>query len=95
MTNKQWNKNPIRPIIKVKPYQKLDIDEGESTNQKHDTDEGESTTSTELSEDSISSTPTGSTEDSKVIETPQVPTVFIKSTHDESDSSITKPMTEF
>ena len=29
------------------------------------------------------------------IETPQVPTVFIKSTHDEVDSSITKPITQF
>ena len=43
MTPKQLKKNPIRPIIKVKPYQKLDTDEGESVK-----DEGESTTSTEL-----------------------------------------------
>ena len=48
MTPEQLRKNPIRPIIKVTPYQKLD------------TDEGESTTSTELSEDLISDIPTGS-----------------------------------
>ena len=58
MTHKHVNKNPIRPIIKVKPYQKLDIDEGESTK-----DEGESTISTEFSEDSTSDTPTEATED--------------------------------
>ena len=43
------NKKPIRLIIKVIPYHKLDIDEGESAK-----DEEESTTSTELSEDTIS-----------------------------------------
>ena len=48
-----------------------------------------------MPEDSISGIPTGSSEDSRTIQTPQVPTVFVKSTHDESDSSITKPMTEF
>ena len=30
MNHKHVNKNPVRPIIKVKPYQKLDIDEEES-----------------------------------------------------------------
>ena len=63
MTPKQLNKNPIRPIIKVIPYQKLDKDEGESAK-----DEVESTTSTEMSEDSISDTYTESAEDSKPIE---------------------------
>ena len=61
---------------------------------KHDTDEGESTISTELLEDSISDTPTESSEDSMPVETPRLPTGFNKSTHDEVDSSITKPMTE-
>ena len=56
MTPQQLTKNPSRPIIKVKPYQKLDIDEGQSVK-----GEGESTTSTELSEDSTSDIPTGST----------------------------------
>ena len=37
MTPQQLTKNPSRPIIKVKPYQKLDIDEGQSVK-----DEGES-----------------------------------------------------
>ena len=76
-TPKQLNKNPVRPIIKVIPYHKHHIDEGESTKKKLDIyegesakDEGESTTSTEFSEDSISDTPTGSSEDSKPIETP-------------------------
>ena len=90
MTPKQLNKNPVRPIINVKPYQKLDIDEGESA--KH---EAESTTSTKLSEDSISDTPTEATEDSKPIETPQVPTVSITSKHDDTDSFEDKPVTEF
>ena len=45
MNNKHVNKNPVRPIIKVKPYQKLDIDDGESAK-----DEEESPTSTELLE---------------------------------------------
>ena len=40
MTPKQLNKNPIEPIINVKPYQMLDIDEGEFAR-----DEGQSTTS--------------------------------------------------
>ena len=39
-----------------------------------------------MSEESISDTPTGSSEDSKSIETPQIPTVLIKSTHDNADS---------
>ena len=49
----------------------------------------------EKNEDSISDTPTGSSEDSRPIETPQVPTVFIKCRQDDTDSSIVKPMTEF
>ena len=81
MTPKQLNKNPVRPIIMVNLYDKLD------------TDEGESATSKGLSEDSISGTPTRSSEDSISIEIPQVPTVFIKSRHDGADSSIPKPMT--
>ena len=68
-TPKQLNKNPIRPIIEVKPYHKHDIEEGESSK-----DEGESSTSTELSQDSISDIPTGSSEDSILIEASQVPT---------------------
>ena len=91
MTPEQLKKNPIKLIIKVHPNQELDIDEGESTK-----DEGESTASTELSEEnSTSDTPTEATEDSKPIETPQVHTVFNKSTHDEGDSYQDKPVTEF
>ena len=30
-----------------------------------------------------------------MIKTPQVPTVFIRSRHDDADSSIAKPMSEF
>ena len=90
MTPKQLNKNPVRPIIKVKPHQKLVIDERESAK-----DEGESTASKELPEDSIPDIHIGTTEDSKHIETPQVPTVTIKSTHDEVDPSEDKSMTEF
>ena len=30
MTHKHVNKSPVRPIFKACPYQKLDIDEGES-----------------------------------------------------------------
>ena len=82
MTHKHVDKNPVRSIIKAYPHH------------KHVTDDGESTTSTGLSEDSISGTPTGSTEDSRLIETP-VPATFIKSTHDEADSSEAKPMTQF
>ena len=55
----------------------------------------ESTLSTELSEDSTSHSPTEATEESKPIETHQVPTVFLKSTCDEDDSSQDKPVTEF
>ena len=83
MTNKQLNKNPVRPIIKAYYHHKLDIDEGEST------------TSTELSEDSMFHTPTASSEDSRPIETPHVPTVSITSKHDNVQSSIIQPMTEF
>ena len=83
MTHKHVNKNPVRPITKANPPH------------KHDTDERESATSTGLSEDSISGTPAGSSEDSRTIETPKVPTVLIKSRHDDADSSRTKPMTEF
>ena len=90
MTPKQLKKNPIRPIIKVKPYQKLDTDEGESVK-----DEGESTTSTELTEDSISDTSTEDTEDSKPVETCQLPNVFIKSTDNEADSPTLNSTSEF
>ena len=91
MTPKQLKKNPIEPIIKVKPHQKLDTDEGESAK-----DEEESTTSTELSgENSTSDTPTEVTEESKSIEASQVNNVFIKSTQDEADSFEDKPVTEF
>ena len=91
MTPKQLKKNPIKPIIKVHPNQELDKDNGESTK-----DEEVSATSTELSEEnSTSDTPTEATEESKQIEISQVPTVFIKSTHDEADSSQHKSVTEF
>ena len=80
MTHNHEDKYPVRSIIKAYPI--------------CDTDDGESTTSTGLSEDSISGTPTGSTEDSRLIETP-VPATFIKSTHDEADSSEAKSMTQF
>ena len=91
MTPKQSKKNPIEPIIKVKPHQKLDTDEGESAK-----DEEESTTSTELSgENSTSDTPTEVTEESKSIEASQVNNVFIKSTQDDADSFEDKPVTEF
>ena len=89
MTPEQMKKNPIKPIIKVNPTQKLDTDEGESIK-----DEEESTTSTELSEASTADTPTEASEDSKPIETSQVPTVSITSKHDQ-DSSEDKPVTEF
>ena len=45
MTPKQLKPKPIDSIIKIKPHEELDIDEGESTK-----DEEESTKSTELSE---------------------------------------------
>ena len=45
----------------------------------------ESTTSTELSEDPISHIPTEATEDLTPIETPQVPTASITSTHNEAE----------
>ena len=91
MTPEQLKMNPIKPIIKVNIYQKLDIDEGECTK-----DEEESTTSTELSEqNSTSDTPTEATEDSKAIEIPQVHNVFNKTKHDEDDSPENKSITEF
>ena len=83
MTPKQLNKNPIRPFKNVVPYH------------KHHTDEEESTTPVELSEDSISDTPAEASEDSKPIERPRTPMVIIKSTHDDADSSRTKPISEF
>ena len=90
-TPKQLKKKAIEQIIKVKPHEKLDTDEGESAK-----DEEESTTSTELSEEnSMSDAPTEATEESKPIETSQVHTVFSKSTCDEDDSSHNKPVTEF
>ena len=46
-------------------------------------------------ENSTSDTPTEGMEDAKPIETPQVHTVFNKSTHDEGDSYQDKPVTEF
>ena len=75
MTHKHVDKNPVRPITKTHPNLKLD------------TDQGESATSSSLSEDSISGMPTGSSEDSTPIETPQVPTVSIKSTQDKANSN--------
>ena len=71
-------------------YHKHHTDEGESAKHK-----GESAASTDLSEDSTSDTPTEATEDSKPIETPRVPTVSIKCTHDDGGSSINKLWTEF
>ena len=55
MTHKHVEKNPVRPITKTHPNQKLD------------TNEGGSATSTGLSEDSISGTTTGSSEDSRPV----------------------------
>ena len=83
ITHKHVNKNPVRPFTKANPYH------------KHHIGEGESATSTGLSEDAISGTPTESSENSIQIERLQVPTIFIKSRHDNADSSIVKPMVEF
>ena len=91
MTPEQLKMNPFKPIIKVNPNQELDTEEGVSTK-----DEEESTTSQELSEqESTSDTPTEASEDSKPIETPQVPTVYITSKHDEDDSFENKSVTGF
>ena len=88
MTLEQLKQNPIT----VHPNQKLDTDEGESTK-----DEEEFTTSQELPEEfPTSDIHTEITEESKYIEKPQeVHTIFVKSTHDEVDSSRDKPVTEF
>ena len=57
ITPKQLKKKAIKSNIKIKPHEKLDIDEEESTK-----DEEESTTSTELSEENLTSdTPTETT----------------------------------
>ena len=48
-----------------------------------------------MSEDSVSDIPTGSSDDPIPIETPQAPTVIIKSKQDEADSSRTQPISEF
>ena len=55
----------------------------------------ESAISSRLSEDSIFDTPTRSSKVLIPIKTPQVPTVFIKSRHDDADSSAVKLISEF
>ena len=70
MTPEPMKMNPIKPIVKVKTNEELDIEEGESI-----TDEDESTeTSQELSEEqnSTSDIYIEDKEDSKSIETSQV-----------------------
>ena len=87
MTPEQLKQNPIT----VHPnHEKLVTDEGESTK-----DEEEFTTSQELPEEfSTSDIPTEITEETKYIEIPQeVHTIFVKSTHDEVDSSQDKSVT--
>ena len=89
MTPEQLKQNPIT----VHPnHEKLDTDEGESNK-----DEEEFTTSQDLPEEfSTSDIPTEITVESKYIEIPQeVHTIFVKSTHDEVDSSQDKSVTEF
>ena len=77
MTPEQLKQNPIT----VHPIQKLDTDEGESTE-----DEEESASSQELPEVySTSDIPTDTTEESKPTETSQVLNVFNKSIHHEDD----------
>ena len=83
MTNKHVHKNPERPIIKANSYHNIKQMKGSLP---HLQDEAG---------DSICGTLIGSTEGSIPIETPQVPTVFIKSRHNDDDSSITKPKSEF
>ena len=74
MTPEQLKKKPFKQVIKIKPHEKLDTEEGESTKE-----EEESTTSTELSEqDSASDTHTEETEESKPTEILQVYTIRIK-----------------
>ena len=83
MTHKHVDKTPVRPITKTNPHH------------KHDTNEWESGITSGLSEDSISGTPTGSSEDSVPIETPKVSTIFNRSRHNDADSSIAQPISEF
>ena len=92
MTPEQMKMNPIKPILKVKTNEELDIEEGESIK-----DEEESTeTSQELSEEqnSTSDIYIEDKEDSKLIETSQVHHVLNKSIPNEVDSHTVEDVTE-
>ena len=92
MTPEQMKTNPIKPIIKVKTYEELDKEEGESI-----IDEEESTeTSQELSEEqhSTSDIYIEDQEDSKSIETSHVHNVLNNSIPNEVDSHTVEDVTE-
>ena len=92
MTPEQMKMNPIKPILKVKTNEELNIEEGESIK-----DEEESTeTSQELSEEqnSTSDIYIEDKEDSKLIETSQVHHVLNKSIPNEVDSHTVEDVTE-
>ena len=74
MTTEQLKKKDFKQVIKIKPHEELDTEEGESMK-----DAEESTTSTQLSEqDSISDAHTEDNEASKPTEAHQVHNVFNK-----------------